>query len=37
VADCPVPPVDPDDDSVERHGLRHYAYDPDRRERRHRS
>ena len=27
--------VDPRDDSIERHVVRHYAYDPERRERRH--
>ncbi len=30
-----MPSVDPDDDSIRRWVLRHYTYDPDRRERRH--
>ena len=30
-----MPSVDPDDDSTRRWVLRHYKYDPDRRERRH--
>ncbi|MEO5610193.1 MAG: hypothetical protein ABIQ61_13140 [Ornithinibacter sp.] len=30
-----MPSVDPDDDSIRRWVVRHYRYDPDRRERRH--
>lgn len=30
-----MPSVDPDDDSIRRWVVRHYKYDPDRRERRH--
>jgi hypothetical protein len=35
VPEWSVAPVDPQDDNIRRHVVRHYSYDPERRERRH--